>query len=85
MTTPWQTEILKTFVQQISLTKQFTDSYDDFVNNRITETLGILKPIRSVSGDKWIEIRFSGGKLEEPAMLENDGTSRKILPMIDAG
>ena len=80
MTTPWQTEILKTFVQQISLTKQFTDSYDDFVNNRITETLGILKPIRSVSGDKWIEIRFSGGKLEEPAMLENDGTSRKILP-----
>ncbi len=76
MITKWQEDILKSFVKEISPTKQFTDSFDDFVNNRISEVISLLKPIRSADGDRWIEIKIVGSTLKKPAMLEKNGDSR---------
>lgn len=76
MTTKWQEDILKSFVKEISPTKQFTDSFDDFVKNRIREVISLLKPIHAADGDRWIKIKILGGTLKKPAMLEKNGDSR---------
>ena len=76
----WQESILKRFVKEISLTKQFTDSYDDFINNRVREIVSIMRPIRATSGEEYINLTLSGGSVKTPVMLEKDGTVRPIMP-----
>ena len=61
MTTPWQEEIVRSFVTTVSVTDQFTDSFDDFVDNRIGEIIKLLKPVRASDKDRWVEIKISGG------------------------
>jgi len=76
MTTPWQEDIVKSFVASVPVTSQFTDSFDDFVNNRIGEIIKLLRPVRASDKDRWVEIKISGGTLKSPAILEKNGDSR---------
>ena len=47
-----QESIVKRFVEEISPTQQFTDSYDDFVSNRVRELISLSRPIRASLGMK---------------------------------
>jgi len=85
MTTPWQESIVKRFVKEISLTKQFTDSFDDFTKNRLREVVCLMRPIRanyfnSDGDEQSITLTIMGGSVKEPVMLEKDGTVRPIYP-----
>lgn len=84
MTTVWQESIVKRFVKEISLTKQFTDSFDDFTSNRVREIISLMKPIKgnffSNEGiEEFVKIQIVGGTLKSPAMLEHDGTIRSFI------
>ena len=76
----WQESIVKRFVKEISLTKQFTDSYDDFVKHRVREIVSLMRPIRANFEEDFIELQLTGGSVKEPVMLEKDGTVRPIMP-----
>lgn len=76
----WQESIVKRFVKEISLTKQFTDSFDDFTQCRVMEIISLMKPIKAQSQDNAITLRLTGGSLKAPIMLEKDGTVRPIMP-----
>ena len=76
----WQESIVKRFVKEISLTKQFTDSFDDFTQCRVKQIISLMKPIHAKSQDNSITLRFLGGSLKAPVMLEKDGTVRPIMP-----
>lgn len=84
MSTKWQESIVKRFIEEISPTQQFTDSYDDFVGNRVRELISLSRPIRASyyanEGEKFISLKITGGTLKPPVMLEKDGTSRPITP-----
>ena len=84
MSTKWQKSIVKRFVTEISPTQQFTDSFDDFTNNRVRELISLTRPIKSsyyaTEGEKSITLKITGGTLKPPVMLEKDGTSRPIKP-----
>lgn len=72
----FQKQIVQSFVESVSITSQFTDSFDDFTTNRIKEIVSLLRPIRASDKDRWIEIKITGGTLKKPAILEYNGDSR---------
>ena len=80
----WQESIVKRFVSEISLTKQFTDSFDDFTQKRVQEVIALMRPIRTsttINGDEeTITLKIRGGSVKDPIMLEKDGTVRPIYP-----
>jgi len=84
----WQDDIVSKFVQEISLTKQFTDSFNDFSSYRIREIISLLPPIKASyftdEGERTISLSLLGGRLMSPVMLEKDGSVRvegdKIYP-----
>lgn len=81
----WQESIVKRFVEEISLTKQFTDSFDDFVHHRIREIISLMRPIRanyfnSEGEEQSITLQLLGGSVKDPVMLEKDGTVHPIFP-----
>ena len=61
MSTKWQKSIVKRFVTEISPTQQFTDSFDDFVSNRVRELISLSRPIRAsyyaTDGEKVISLK----------------------------
>ena len=63
MSTKWQESIVKRFIEEISPTQQFTDSYDDFVGNRVRELISLSRPIRASyyanEGEKFISLKNS--------------------------
>ena len=87
-TMDWQHDIVSKFVQEISLTKQFIDSFNDFSSYRIREIISLLNPIKASyftdDGERTISLKFLGGRLMSPVMLEKDGSVRvegdKIYP-----
>jgi len=76
----WQQSIVKRFVSEVSLTEQFTDSFDDFANVRIKEIISLMRPVRAESNDNSITLQLLGGSLKAPVMLEKDGTVRPTMP-----
>ena len=80
----WQESIVKRFVNEISLTKQFTDSFDDFIQKRVREVIALQRPIRASTTtegeEQTIHLKIRGGSIKDPVMLEKDGTVRPIYP-----
>ena len=77
--------IVKRFVHAVPICKASTDSFNDFATKRIKELIASLKPIKichhnSDGSTKKLELKFMGGTLTSPVMLEKDGTSRPITP-----
>ena len=76
--------IVKRFIHAVPICKASTDSFNDFATKRISELIASLKPIHcchhTKDAKKEITLSLSGGTLTPPVMLEQDGTSRPILP-----
>ena len=71
--------IIQKYVKDVGLSRATTDSFDDFVNRRIREIISLMRPIHANcfmpdGTERIIDFIITGGTLESPVMLENDGT-----------
>ena len=75
--------IVKRFVRDVPLMTYSCDSFDDFVNRRISQVISRINTIhcRSQNFDKTICISMQGGRLDDPCIVEKDGQVARILPM----
>lgn len=76
--------IVERFLQDVALTRQSCDSFDDFIFRKLKEIIAEARPIECTyfgpSESRKIKLRMVGGTVKPPVMLENDGTSRPIFP-----
>lgn len=77
-------DIIKKFVEAVSLTRQSCDSADDFINKKTRELIANLNVIRcshlnSNGDEKWITIKLLGGRSLKPVVLENNGDVQSTL------
>ena len=77
-------DIVNRFVNEVALTRQSCDSFDDFIFTKLKEIIAELRPISCTyfgpEDTREIGIRMTGGTVKPPVMLENDGTSRPCYP-----
>ena len=75
--------IVKRHVQGVELTRQSCDSCDNFYFNKTKEIISQLHPIYcshyGPTEHKEIWIRFMGGRLMSPVILEHNGDSNPSL------
>ena len=84
METSSRETIVERFINEVALTRQSCDSYDDFIFNKLKEIISQSHTIKCTylgqTDSRGIEIRLMGGTVKRPVMLEHDGTSRPIYP-----
>lgn len=71
-------KVAETFLKENSLVKQHLDSYNEFIENqlqRIIDEQGVIESNHGVS------IKLGKVELEQPRILEADGSHRKMTPM----
>lgn len=71
-------DIAETFLKENSLVKQHLDSYNDFIENKLQKIIDEQGSIESSHG---VSIKLGKVRLEQPRILEADGSHRKITPM----
>lgn len=82
-TPDFRDSIVKRFVRDVPLMTYSCDSFDDFVNRRISQVINRINTINCTSQnfDKAICISMQGGRLDDPCIVEKDGQVARILPM----
>lgn len=71
-------EVAETFLRDNSLVKQHLDSYNQFIENHLQSIVDEQGVIDSSHG---VTIKLGKIRLEQPKILEADGSHRKITPM----
>lgn len=72
------------FLNEVSLVRQSTDAFDDFLNKRVPEIVSKLHTIccshTTATETKTMDISFRGLTKKQPVSLEADGDCRPIYP-----
>lgn len=73
-------EVMKTFFNEEGLVKQHLDSYNDFVQNTLQQIIDEIQGITIEVPDHSYDIKFGTIEVDEPRIVEVDGTVREVYP-----
>ncbi len=73
-------EIMKAFFTEEGLVKQHLESYNDFVQNTLQQIIDEIQGIEIEVPGRTYEIKFGTIEVDEPRVVEVDGTVREVYP-----
>jgi len=73
-------EVMKAFFAEEGLVKQHLESYNDFVQNTLQRIIDEIQGITIEVPGHTYDIKFGTIEVEEPRVVEVDGTVRKVYP-----
>ncbi|MFP3951415.1 MAG: DNA-directed RNA polymerase subunit B [Candidatus Bathyarchaeia archaeon] len=73
-------DLMRSFFTEEGLVKQHLDSYNEFVNSTLQEIIDEIEGLTIEVPDHTYEVNFGRMEVEEPRVVEVDGTVREVYP-----